>query len=208
MSARTARVLAPGLLLCLLGGYRIAFPPAKGAESRLEELPHVLLGLQGTAVPAEQAVIEDLDPSDILIREYRRPDGEPIWVVLIYFENSRLGGHDPKLCYRSQGFRTVDLPASRIAAESSKLEAESFLASRPERVERVMTFWYAPGGKVLGSVSQYREKLFLQGLRENRTYGVFVRISTIDGDRPDVAEDWNARFAAEIARRLPGLIRE
>jgi EpsI family protein len=198
----------PGVLLCLLGAYRVGFPPARGAESHLHELPTVLLGLPATDVPADRAILDDLESSDLLIRDYRRPDGAPVWVVLIYFVNTRLGGHDPQLCYRSQGFHTRDLPDMRIPAGPPGLEAVSFLASKPGRVERVATFWYAPGGEILPDVSQYRGRLFLQGLRENRTYGVFVRISTLETDRPGEAEEWNARFAAEIARRLPGLIRE
>jgi EpsI family protein len=208
MLARAARFLAPGLVLCLLGAYRIGFPPARGAESHLGELPTVLLGLPGADVPENRAILDDLESSDILIRDYRRPDGSPVWVVLIYFENTRLGGHDPQLCYRSQGFQTRDLPVIHVSDGVGRLDAESFLATKPGRAERVVTFWYAPGGKILPDVSQYRGRLFLEGLRENRTYGVFVRISTLESDRPGEAEDWNTRFAAEIARRLPGLIRE
>ncbi len=208
MLARAARILAPGLLLCLLGAYRVAFPPTPGAESHLRELPMVLLGLPGTDVPADRAILDDLESSDMLIRDYRRPDGNPVWVVLIYFVNTRLGGHDPQLCYRSQGFHTSDLPDLRVPGGMSGLVAESFLASKAGRAERVATFWYAPGGRILPDVEQYRGRLFLQGLRENRTYGVFVRISTIETPRAGEAEEWNARFAAELARRLPGLIRE
>jgi EpsI family protein len=208
MLIRLSRILLPGVLLCVLGAYRVAFPPAQGAQSHLAELPKVLLGLSGSDVPEGRAILDDLESSDILIRDYRRPDGSPVWVVLIYFENTRLGGHDPQLCYRSQGFRTQDLPAMPIAGATQGLSAESFLASKSGRAERVATFWYAPGGRVLPDVEQYRGRLFLEGLRQNRTYGVFVRISTLESDRPGEAEEWNARFAAEIVRRLPGLIRE
>lgn len=208
MLRRLAKALLPGMLLCLLGTYRVAFPPAHGAQSHLAELPTTLLGLNGTDVPESRAILDDLESTDILIRDYRRPDGNPVWVVLIYFENTRLGGHDPQLCYRSQGFRTQDLPGMPIGGGPQGLTAESFLASKSGRAERVATFWYAPGGKVLPDVEQYRGRLFLEGLRQNRTYGVFVRISTIETDRPGEAEEWNARFAAEIVRRLPGLIRE
>jgi EpsI family protein len=206
--ARAGRLLAPGLLLCLLGAYRIGFPPSRGAESHLSELPMTLLGLQGVDVPENRAILDDLESSDILIRDYRRPDGSPVWIVLIYFENTRLGGHDPQLCYRSQGFRTRDLPILHLQGGAGGMEAESFMATKQGRAERVVTFWYAPGGRILPDVTQYRGRLFLEGLRENRTYGVFVRISTLESDRPGEAEDWNTRFAAEIARRLPSLIRE
>jgi EpsI family protein len=201
-------MLVPGILLALIGVYRVGFPPAKGVESRLSELPAELLGLSGVNIPVEQAILDDLESDDILIRRYIRPDGVPVWVVLIYFVNTRRGGHDPELCYRSQGYRTEGLPGNTIQSETSGVHTEEFLARKAGRNERVATFWYAPGGRIVSDVGNYRRLLFLQGLRQNRTYGAFVRISTLETDQAGLAADWNARFVAEVARCLPALIRD
>jgi EpsI family protein len=207
MLGRGIRVLAPAILFGLVGFYRVAFPPVPGVVSHLKDLPPVILGLKGEDVPVGQAIVDDLDSDELLIRRYWRPDGTPVWVVVIYFVNMRRGGHDPELCYRSQGYHTSDLPERTVTSAEGVVRAESFLARRPGRSERVLTFWYAPGGRIVSDVRSYRRLLFLQGLRQNRTYGAFVRISTLDGDRPDEAESWNERFVAEIARYLPQLIR-
>lgn len=201
-------ILVPGLLLCMLGGYRFGFPPSGGAESYLRELPYQILGCAGEDLPTEAAILDDLDSDDLLIRLYRRPDGMPVWVVLVYFMNTRLGGHDPQLCYRSQGFRTEGLPDLTVEARMGLLRAESFMATRSNRAERVATFWYAPGGRLVSGESQYRSRLLMEGIRRNRTYGVFARISTLETGRQGEAEAWVGRFAAEIASMLPDLIRE
>jgi len=208
MLGRVARLLAPGLLLCLIGLYRVASPPARGVESHLTALPSVLMGLSGVDVPVQQAILDDLGSDELLIRRYTRPDDVPVWVVVIYFVNTRLGGHDPQLCYRSQGFRTEDLPDAKIESTVGALKTENFSATRPGRRERVATFWYAPGGRIVPDVRSYRRMLFFQGLRQNRTYGAFVRVSTLETDQPGLAEEWNARFAAVVAGYLPQLIRE
>lgn len=201
-------LLLPGLLLCLVGGYRFAFPPTEGAESQLKELPYQILGCPGVDLPTEAAIIDDLDSDDLLSRIYRRPDGVPVWVILVFFMNTRLGGHDPQLCYRSQGFKTQELPDLSVEARIGTLRAESFLATRSNRAERVATFWYAPGGRLVSDASQYRSRLLMEGIRRNRTYGVFARISTLETGNPGEAEAWAGRFAAEIANLLPDLIRE
>ena len=205
---RTLRLILPGILLLGVAGYRMAFPPTKGAESHLVDLPHEILGCPSEDLRTDQTIIDDLDSDDILIRRYRRPDGVPVWVVLIYFVNTRLGGHDPQLCYRSQGFRTETLPVLDIGMEHGRIAAEQFIAARPGRAERVATFWYAPGGRFVTDAGGYRNRLFLEGLRENRTYGVFARVSTLESGREGEAEDWNRRFVAELTRYLPKLIRE
>jgi EpsI family protein len=208
MLIRTAKLLFPGILLCLVGLYRVAVPPGAGAESNLAALPKELLGMKGTDVPLEQAILDDLDPDDLLIRRYLRPDGTPVWIVLIYFVNTRLGGHDPQLCYRSQGYRTESLPDLRVASAAGAIVAESFLATRGARSERVATLWYTSGEGPVPDVGRYRRRLFLQGLRENRLYGIFIRVSTIESAIPGEAEAWNERTVAEIVRQLPGLIHE
>ncbi len=208
MLRRTSQLLLPGLLLCLLGAYQFAYPPMEGADCRLDDLPLVLAGLSGEDLPLEQAVLDDLDPDGLLIRRYRRPDGLPIWVVMIYFVNTRLGGHNPELCYLSQGYRTQERSQVELESSLGRFNAESFLAERPGRRERVATFWYTAGGRALGDVRRYRKQLFIQGLRENRSYGIFIRVSTVESSTKGEAEDWIRRFAAEVADHLPQLLRE
>ncbi len=208
MLGRAMKILLPGICLCLIGVYRIAEPPGAGAESDLAALPREMLGLTGIDVPVEQAIVDDLDPDDLLIRRYTRPDGIPVWVVLIYFVNTRLGGHNPQLCYRSQGYRTRDLPEQRIESAIGPITAEAFLATRGMRSERVATVWYTSGEGAISDVSRYRRRLFLQGLRENRLYGIFVRVSTLESERPGEAEAWNARFLSEVVGNMPRLIHE
>lgn len=206
MLKRSPRVLVPPLLLILLALYRLIFPPAPGAESRLSELPMDLAGLPGETIDPDQAVLDELDSDDLLIRRYIRPNGIPVWVVLVYFVNTRLGGHDPQLCYRSQGYAVRELSPMELESALGTLTAERFDADRPGRRERVTTFWYTPGGRAVSDVRKYRFELFLQGLRENRLYGVFVRVSTLERGDPEAADRWNRRFVAELARALPQLI--
>lgn len=208
MLARMLKILAPGILLLLVGAYRLAAPPGAGAASDLAALPREILGLTGSDVPTEQAILDDLDPDDLLIRRYTRPDGVPVWVVMIYFVNTRLGGHDPELCYRSQGYRTRELPEQQVESALGQIRAESFMATRGMRSERVATVWYTSGEGAVPDVRRYRRRLFFQGLRENRLYGIFVRVSTLETERPGDAEAWNARFLAAIVENLPRLIHE
>ncbi|NWF91204.1 MAG: EpsI family protein [Ignavibacteriaceae bacterium] len=208
MLGRLAPLVFPGLVLGLVGLYRVVVPPGRGAESNLSLLPLEIAGLRGVDVPLSEMVLDDLEHDDLLVRRYLRPDGVPVWIVLIYFVNRRLGGHDPQLCYRSQGYRTSELPPLDLESLQRGIQASQFLASKGSRAERVATLWYRPVGAAGEDVRRYRWGLFTQGLRQNRLYGIFMRVSTLETDSPGEAEQWNRRFVAEILRHLPGLIRD
>ncbi|MBM3285751.1 MAG: EpsI family protein [Candidatus Eisenbacteria bacterium] len=208
MLGRLAPLVFPCLLLGLVGLYRVAAPPGRGAESNLASLPLEIAGLRGVDVPVAEMVLEDLEHDDLLVRRYVRPDGVPIWLVLIYFVNRRLGGHDPQLCYRSQGYRTSELPPLDLETLMGGMRASQFLASKGRRAERVATLWYRPVAGTPEDVRGYRWGLFTQGLRQNRLYGIFIRVSTLETDSPGEADQWNRRFVTEIVRDLPGLIRD
>jgi EpsI family protein len=197
-------LLLPGTI------YVLAQPPKAVAESRLTELPRTLLGMPSVDVPASQMVLEDLRPTEILLRSYRRPDGEPLWLVVIFFQNARWGAHDPRLCYLSQGYRLEEAPQPvRIAVPGGPpLEAERFRVRKGEDRRSVLVWWYVPEMGATGDQETYRRLLMLQGLRERASYGAFVRVSTTLRGPEGEAEALAERFAAEVATWLPRLIRK
>jgi len=195
-------LLVPGSL------YVLALPPRSVAESRLQDFPKIFLDMQSKDLTASQMVLEDLSPADILLRSYTRPTGEPIWLVIIFFENARWGAHDPRLCYVSQGFevgedRTETVPAQ----DGATMDVSSFIARLGERSESVLSWWYVPGTGATSDQKTFRRLLMLEGMRRNASYGAFVRIST-PAERSGGELDILKRFAGAVARQLPDLIRE
>lgn len=198
---RDARVLASLALVAALAGYVVAFPPFKLEGTRMDTCPLVLAGMPGATLSLEQAVLDDLDPDDYLIRQYERPDGVPVWLVIVYFQNARLGAHDPQICYRSQGFRVEDLPSGSVSTAIGPVPYRSFVAEQGPRRELVRCLWYTAGG-ALADVKGWRDRMFFQGLRNNRSFGAFIRISTLEAGDPAEA----ARIITEVTRDLAPLL--
>jgi EpsI family protein len=201
---RNARVLTSLGLLVLLAGYVLAFPPWKAQGMRQDACPLELAGMPGTELTLEQTVLDDLDPDDYLIRRYDRPDGIPVWLVIVYFQNARLGAHDPQVCYRSQGFQVRALPDGVVGSAIGPVPYRGFVAVKGSHRERVRCLWYTTGG-VLADVKGWRDRMFFQGLRNNRSFGAFVRISTLEAGDPGAAEQFMTEFTRDLAPHLPEL---
>jgi EpsI family protein len=200
---KNARLMASFGLLLLLAAYAIAFPPLKLKGTRLDTCPMELAGMPGTKLTLEQAVLDDLDPDDYLIRDYTRADGVPVWLVIVYFQNARLGAHDPQICYRSQGFQVRELPAGSVDTTVGPYPYRSFVATKGPRRELVRYLWFTAGG-ALPDVKGWRDRMFFQGLRNNRSFGAFVRLSTLETGEPGAAERAITDLLRDLAPRLPG----
>jgi EpsI family protein len=186
----------------------LALPPRATAESRLSELPEVFLGLPSEEVPTAEMVLEDLNPNDLLLRRYTRPDGKPLWLVVIFFENARWGAHDPRLCYVSQGFHLVEDRNEIVPLGDGKnMKVNYFLVRRGSQSRAVLSWWYVPGSGTTTDAKTYRRLLMLEGFKSNTSYGAFVRISTptfSGGADLDLLK----AFAQGISGKLPTLIGE
>jgi EpsI family protein len=200
---RNAKVLTSLGMLVLLAGYVLAFRPLKLEGTRLDTCPMELAGMPGTKLTLDQAVLDDLDPDDYLIRQYMRADGIPVWLVIVYFQNARLGAHDPQICYRSQGYQVQELPAGSVATAIGPFPYRSFVAVKGPRREVVQCLWFTAGG-ALADVKGWRDRMFFQGLRNNRSFGAFVRISTMDTGDMVTAERAITDITRDLAPNLPG----
>ncbi len=196
------------LLLLGLGAYVALLPPTSMGETHLETCPASLAGLPGTELGLDQTVVDDLAADAFLSRLYERPDGVPLWLMVVYFENARLGAHDPILCYQSQGFEVEFLPDETLETALGPVPMKRFRAVRGDRVEKVNYFWYTAGQKALAEVRTFRDQMFLQGLRENRSFGAFVRISTLEIPDEKTAGSWIDRMVGEFAPLLPSFFPE
>ncbi len=198
-----SRIVATLLLLGGLAVYVLLIPPQTSGGASLDVLPLDLSGLPGEELAIEQMVLDDLNPDAILSRRNTRPDGLPVWLVIIYFENARLGAHDPELCYRSQGFEVAEAPTGGIPTELGPIPVVSFDAVRGSRREMVRYFWYTAGRQTLAEVKAFRDEMFFQGLKSNRSFGAFVRVSTLAGEDPALSEEVLREYIRDLAPYLP-----
>ncbi|MEZ4651398.1 MAG: EpsI family protein [Candidatus Eisenbacteria bacterium] len=196
-------IIASLVLLAALAVYVVALPPKTLGQHFLGTCPTTLATMPGVDLDLSQTVLDDLQPDGILSRAYQRPDGLPVWLIIVYFENARLGAHDPLLCYRSQGFELELLPDEIVQTAIGPVPTKAFRAVRGTRVERVNYFWYTAGAKALAEVRAFRDEMFFQGLKENRAFGAFVRISTVESAGTEDAVRWNHEFLQDLAPWLP-----
>jgi EpsI family protein len=195
------------LMLVATAAYVLLHPPENLALGRavLARCPASFGEWNGTDLSFENAVVEELDADDLLVRRYER--GEDVaWLCVIYHRNKRYGAHDPQLCYESQGYVVERESRERVDdGTPGGLEVNRFIADRP-RDRRLVYYWYRAGGLTTANVEAMRRQMALAGAIDNRSWGAFVRVETKVRERDDAAAAVRlADFAARVADGLPAV---
>jgi EpsI family protein len=154
----------------------------------------------------DEVVYDELDADDTLVREYRRPDGATIWFVIIYHENQRYGAHDPMVCYRAQGWDIDRTGVMTLDRPGGSFDANWALVREEGRERLAAYWWYTAGDLATADRDRFLARMASAGIRENVTFGAFVRVSTpVEGGDVDAALELVRGFSEEAQPRLSAL---
>jgi EpsI family protein len=193
------------VMLGLTAVYVWIHPPLNLAAGRnvLRTIPEQFDRWNGTELSFEDAVVEELQSDDLLVRRYER-GRDLVWLCIVYHQNRRYGAHDPRVCYESQGY-IVDHESSARVDDGSRdgLRVDRFVADRP-RQRRLVYYWWLTQGLSTSDRAEFRDRMALLGALDNRSWGAFVRVETpMAPGHEDEAERRLQEFASAVARDLP-----
>jgi EpsI family protein len=194
------------VMLAVTAVYVWMHPPLNLAAGRnvLRTIPQRFDRWNGTELSFEDAVVEELQSDDLLIRRYER-DRDLVWLCIVYHQNRRYGAHDPRVCYESQGYIVEHESSARVDDGSRDGQlVDRFVADRPHQ-RRLVYYWWLTQGFATSDRGAFRDRMALLGALDNRSWGAFVRVETpIQPGHDADAERRLQDFASEVARDLPG----
>jgi EpsI family protein len=199
--------LAAAAILAATAGYVVMTPPDRLPDGHgiLRNVPHEFGPWRGADAKFEQAVVDELQADDVLIRRYADGD-RSVWLCLVYHQNRRYGSHDPLLCYTSQGFEIEQAGRATVDDGSpSGLVVNTCVAGRGAD-SRVVWYWWTTRGLSTGDAGSFRSRVALLGALDNRSWGAFVRVESVLSD--DGVPGASARvreFAGRVAHELPAI---
>ncbi len=182
-------------------------PPPSLSGSNLATCPTTMLGLEGADVPIGEIVLDELDPTEMIMRTYKGPHPqEVVWLVIAYFENSRYGAHAPEVCYLSSGWATEPRPDHVFERDGRPpVVAKVFKVLRRGEARLVLHFYYISEDKIMGTQRRFLDSMALQGIIRGSNYGSFVRVSTPVWPSQEEADARLHEFTRELLAVMPSL---
>jgi EpsI family protein len=197
------------LVLCAGGWAQAGGPREVPLHAPLSAIPLRIdqwRGIDGPAVQPEVARV--LRADDYINRVYHHSDGSVVGLWVAFYASQRQGDaiHSPLNCLPGTGWRPLDHTRPLLNVNGRSLRVNRYLVQK--RGERqVVLYWYQGRGRIVAS--EYANKAFLlvDALRQQRTDGALVRVTTPVPREEDVADRAAIHFVAalqpQLARWIP-----
>lgn len=150
-------------------------------------------------------VMRVLRPTSYLSRTYTKDD-RMLGLFIAYYAEQRAGEsmHSPKNCLPGSGWEIQDSGRVRIRAAGRTFEINRHTIWNGTRRMHVL-YWYQSRGRVIASEYSGKLHLMWDAIRDARTAGSIVRVTTPDTENAaDVEEPFAARIILEMQRCLGG----
>ncbi|MBN1140903.1 MAG: VPLPA-CTERM-specific exosortase XrtD [Deltaproteobacteria bacterium] len=151
------------------------------AKQPLAGFPVKLAGWQGENGTLDRKILDELDLSDYLMRDYRDGSGRPVNVYVAYYESQRKGEsiHSPSSCLPGGGWRFQESGARIIAGEGlpEGFRVQRALISKGGQTQ-LSFYWFMMRGRVLTDLYQVKAANFWDALTKQRSDGALVRLIT------------------------------
>ncbi|MET0497394.1 MAG: exosortase C-terminal domain/associated protein EpsI [Steroidobacteraceae bacterium] len=153
-------------------------------------------------VPTDDAAGSRAPYDDVLMRTYRRSDGQQVMLALAYGRRQRQEQkiHRPEICYYAQGF-AVSYVGRRPVRLTDSLGVQSLqLVTTNRSRQEPVTYWIRIGNEFSESAWKTRWIIFRDGMRGDVPDGILVRASSIV-DR-DTASEGALQLQREFLSKL------
>lgn len=196
-AGRLALRCAVVLLLCGVGTVVLAGASTTSHGSvPLSAIPVRLGAWEGQDLEVDDRTKALLGTDQVVLREYRDPDGMAVWMAVVYAAENRSAFHPPELCYTGSNFELLE--RRRVAVTTTEEEAPAvnrlLLTNGQQRL--VAYYWFTAGDRLFTDYHHQQVRLIWDQMRHQPSNGTLVRVSTlVDGEDVDTAEHRLAEMA-------------
>jgi EpsI family protein len=182
------------------------------ASEPLRLLPRTIAGWSGSDLQIDPEQLSVLGPGDFLSRIYTPSQGtQPIGLFIAYFPTQRTGAtiHSPKNCLPGAGWTFESSRYLYVKDANGKLhQVGEYVVAKGES-RQFAIYWYQAQGRSVANEFMARSYLIANAVRQNRTDGALVRVTTPIDSRTGIsaarvrAEAFSAQLFPKLSRFIP-----
>lgn len=165
------------------------------SEIQMSAFPKEIGEWKGEDVPISERDYEILETRNLIMRDYRNPKEDSVYLYIIYSEDNRRALHPPEICYSGGGATIVE---KSVVPITNSLKANRFIIEDKDSRELVV-YWFKSTNLNTYSYLKQQVKIVADRMMRKKTYGAMIRISVmIKDNNPNAALTLIRGFTKEI----------
>ena len=168
---------------------------ASVSETQMANFPKVIGQWQGIDAVLPERDYAILETKNLIMREYKGPGGDVIYLYIIYSSDNRKALHPPEICYTGAGATIIEKSVIPVTAT---IKANKFTIENKDS-RQLVVYWFRSANFNTYSYLRQQLKMVIARMRGRRTSGAMVRVSTVVKDNNSAAAfRLIKRFCAQI----------
>lgn len=169
------------------------------SEVKVTAFPKTIGEWQSRDLELSKRDFEILETTNLIMREYKKPDGEIVYLYIIYSGDNRNVVHPPEICYSGGGGNIIE---KSVISLNNSLKVNKFVIEE-KNSRQLVVYWFKSGDLQTYNYFKQQLKVVIDRTLRKKTSGALIRISTdIKDGNEKAALKLIQSFAAEIAPLL------
>lgn len=142
------------------------------------EIPYEIEDWRGKDIELDEEIFRILGTDKVILREYRTPENDIIWLYIVYSEKDRTSFHPPEYCYiGSAETELIKREIVTISLKKGKLFSNKLIFQMPKGQQMVL-FWYMVDNHSFASYYRQQLHLIFNIIKGKSSQGMMVRLSS------------------------------
>lgn len=165
-------------------------------EAKVSAFPKTIGQWQSTDIQLSKRDFEILETTNLIMREYKNPNGEIVYLYIIYSGDNRNVVHPPEICYSGGGGTIIE---KSVFPLNNALKVNKFVIEENDSLQLVV-YWFKSGDLQTYNYFKQQLKVVIDRTFRKKTSGALIRISTdIKDSNKNAALQLIKSFAAQTA---------
>jgi len=148
----------------------------------------------------DDQVLSVLKPDDYFLGDYSPADAQPVGLYMVYYGQQRDGSalHSPKVCLPGGGWIIESESVLELSLDGFE-GAVNRVVIRQGNYRQLVYYWIQQQGDIFTNEYVARASLLLSAIREQRTDGALIRLSTLVKNDDVAAADVHLQKFLQVA---------
>ncbi len=144
----------------------------------IAHFPRTIASWVSEDLPLSQDDYAILETKNVFVRKYTNPQGQAIYLFIVYSQNNRKVSHPPEVCYVGGGVSILERSQDIIPVVSRNLVVDvNRLLLTKANEEQVAFYWFKVGGAFTASYWKQQVLIVLKTLFGKPASSALIRIS-------------------------------